>query len=101
MYIWLNAYCLLQAVVPVIKPDVEAQQIPDFLWGHVNADLNNLQRVLGCSIDDIFILMHSIINNIMITHNQGKVFPYSISIAAFIVIDILLCLILKCFQFLC
>ena len=93
MYIWLNGYCLLQAVVAVIKPDVEAQQIPDFLWGHVNADLNTLQRVLGCSIDDVFILVHSIINNIMITHNQGKVFLYSVWIAAFIVMDILRCLV--------
>ena len=89
MYIWLNGYCLLQAVVAVIKPDVQAQQISDFLWGHVNADLNTLQRVLGCSIDDVFILMQSIINNIMITHNKGKVFLYSVWIAAFIVMDIL------------
>ena len=57
----------------LIKPDMVAQDIPQFLWDHIEADLNNFRRVLGCSIDDVFILMHSIINNIMITHNQGKI----------------------------
>ena len=62
-----------QAVAGLMKPMVEAHNIPQFLWDHIEADLDNLRRILGCSIDDVFILIHSIINNMMITHNPGNI----------------------------
>ena len=65
-------FSFLQAVAGLIKPMMEAPNVPQFLWDHIDADLNNLQRVFGCSIDDVFILMHSIINSMMITHNPGN-----------------------------
>ena len=57
----------------MIKLDLEINGVAEFLWQHIVADLNDLQRGQGRSGDDIILLAHSIITKIMNTHGPGTV----------------------------
>ncbi|KAK3585576.1 hypothetical protein CHS0354_036763 [Potamilus streckersoni] len=53
------------AVSQFIKPDIAEDMVSQFLWQHIEHDLDDLHRALGKSLDDIFITLHSILSDIM------------------------------------
>ncbi|KAH3735719.1 hypothetical protein DPMN_042254 [Dreissena polymorpha] len=55
----------VQQVNAVIKPDLEDNQVPGFLLDHIRSNINDLQRALGRSGDDVLLLMHIAINIMM------------------------------------
>ncbi|XP_060586335.1 E3 ubiquitin-protein ligase rnf213-alpha-like [Ruditapes philippinarum] len=60
-----------QAIQRLIRPDIDVNNVVEFLWAHINLDIDDLQRTLGRSIDDALLLMHTIVNQIMRIHNDG------------------------------
>ncbi|KAH3728508.1 hypothetical protein DPMN_054465, partial [Dreissena polymorpha] len=58
-------FCPVQQVQSIIKPDLETDQISGFLLDHIRNNINDLQRALGRSADDVFLLMHIAINTML------------------------------------
>ncbi|KAL3881510.1 hypothetical protein ACJMK2_027942 [Sinanodonta woodiana] len=53
------------ALSQLIKPDIAEDMVSQFLWQHIEHDLDDLHRTLGKSLDDVFIIMHSILSGVM------------------------------------
>ncbi|KAK3585587.1 hypothetical protein CHS0354_036774 [Potamilus streckersoni] len=68
----LGANINLQAVSQFIKPMISSHAVPQFLWQHIEHDLDDLHRALGKSLDDIFIILHSILSGMMEGHNENE-----------------------------
>ncbi|KAK3585578.1 hypothetical protein CHS0354_036765 [Potamilus streckersoni] len=60
------------AVSEFIKPNINNGTVPQFLWQHIEHDLDDLHRALGKSLDDIFIILHSILSGMMEGHNENE-----------------------------
>ncbi|XP_052808680.1 E3 ubiquitin-protein ligase rnf213-alpha-like isoform X1 [Mya arenaria] len=58
-------------MVSIVRPDIEEGNIQHFLWEHIETDIGYLHRALGRSVDDVLLLMHCVIQNIMVKHNEG------------------------------
>ncbi|XP_053396339.1 E3 ubiquitin-protein ligase rnf213-alpha-like isoform X2 [Mercenaria mercenaria] len=69
---YIGAGSNLQGIHILIKPDIEINSVAQYLWAHLNLDLEDLQRALGRSIDDVLLLMHTIVDNVMKIHNAGE-----------------------------
>ncbi|WAR07202.1 R213A-like protein, partial [Mya arenaria] len=59
-------------MVSIVRPDIEEGNIQHFLWEHIETDIGYLHRALGRSVDDVLLLMHCVIQNIMVKHNEGS-----------------------------
>ncbi|WAR07210.1 RN213-like protein, partial [Mya arenaria] len=59
-----------QHMVPIVRPDVAEDNIRHFFWEHIETSIGDLQRALGRSVDDVLLLMHCVIQNIMVKHNE-------------------------------
>ncbi|XP_053388236.1 E3 ubiquitin-protein ligase rnf213-alpha-like [Mercenaria mercenaria] len=62
----------LQGVQMLIKPDIEENQVQEFLWTHIQLDIDDIQKALNRSADDVLLFMHTIIDCILRTHNEGE-----------------------------
>lgn len=60
-----------QGVHMLIKPDIEVNQVEEFVWAHIQLDVDDLHRALGRSVDDVLLLMHTVIDSIMRNHHDG------------------------------
>ncbi|KAL3881507.1 hypothetical protein ACJMK2_027939 [Sinanodonta woodiana] len=60
------------AVSKFIKPDITEDMVPQFLWQHIEHDLVDLHRTLGKSLDDVFIIMHSILSSMVERHRDNE-----------------------------
>ncbi|XP_056014152.1 E3 ubiquitin-protein ligase rnf213-alpha-like isoform X2 [Ostrea edulis] len=70
MAMYLGACVNLQAIQSVIKPDLQDDNVLPFLWAHIEKDLTTVQKAIGRSVDDVYILMHKICNDIMVKHRN-------------------------------
>ena len=73
---------LFQAVQMLVVPRIQDAEIPEFLWQHILTDLNDLQRGMGKSIDDIFVLLHATLDRMTKTQDKGRVNVLYISFTA-------------------
>ncbi|XP_053396355.1 E3 ubiquitin-protein ligase rnf213-alpha-like [Mercenaria mercenaria] len=62
----------LQGVQMLIKPDVEENQVEQFLWRHIQLDVDDISRSLNRSADDVLLFMHTIIDCIFRTHREEE-----------------------------
>ncbi|KAL5009497.1 hypothetical protein ScPMuIL_011802, partial [Solemya velum] len=53
-----------QAVQSMIHPDIEVEDVPQFLWEHIIVDLDILQNILNKNMDEIILMMHIVVDNI-------------------------------------
>ncbi|KAL3881508.1 hypothetical protein ACJMK2_027940, partial [Sinanodonta woodiana] len=60
------------AVTKFIKPDITEDTVPQFLWQHIEHDLVDLHRTLGKSLDDVFVIMHSILSSMVERHRDNE-----------------------------
>ncbi|XP_053396342.1 E3 ubiquitin-protein ligase rnf213-alpha-like isoform X2 [Mercenaria mercenaria] len=60
-----------QGIQRLIKPDIDMNDVVNFLWSHINLDIDDLHRTLGRSIDDVLLLMHTIVDHVLKMHNDG------------------------------
>ena len=65
---------LLQGVQSLIKPDIDINGVEEFLWAHIQQDIDDIHRALGRSVDDVLLLMHTIVDHILRVHNEGDIF---------------------------
>ncbi|XP_053396009.1 E3 ubiquitin-protein ligase rnf213-alpha-like [Mercenaria mercenaria] len=61
----------LQGVHLLIKPDIAINDVEEFLWAHIQQDVDDIHRTLGRSVDDVLLLMHTTVDHIMRAHNEG------------------------------
>ncbi|XP_053396010.1 E3 ubiquitin-protein ligase rnf213-alpha-like [Mercenaria mercenaria] len=61
----------LQGVHALIKPDIDNNGVEEFLWAHIQQDVDDIHRTLGRSVDDVLLLMHTAVDYIMRAHNEG------------------------------
>nr|XP_022293483.1 E3 ubiquitin-protein ligase rnf213-alpha-like isoform X1 [Crassostrea virginica] len=72
MAMYLGANVNLQAIQSIIKPDLEVDNVLPFLWAHIEKDLQTIQRAVGRSVDDVYILMHRICRDMMEKRRGGQ-----------------------------
>eukprot|EP00105_Crassostrea_gigas_P007927 XP_011422344.1 PREDICTED: E3 ubiquitin-protein ligase rnf213-alpha [Crassostrea gigas] len=72
MAMYLGANINQQAIQSLIKPDLDADNVLPFLWAHIEKDLLTIQRAVGRSVDDVYILIHSICRDMMRKHRGGQ-----------------------------
>lgn len=53
---------LKQDVCKLINPAIPTATVPEFLWDHINKDIDTLRIALGRSLDDVLMFLHSIIH---------------------------------------
>ena len=61
----------LKAAAQVIKPRCKPCDAAEFLWRHLQRDLDVLGRALGCSVDDAALAVHLVLHR-MISINGGQ-----------------------------
>ena len=60
-----------KATAQVIEPRCEPSDVAEFLWRHLQRDLDVLARALGRSVDDAALTVHLVLHR-MISHNGGE-----------------------------
>lgn len=65
----------LQSVQKIIKtePDIQEMEVFQFLLEHINLDIESLHQILGKGKDDIFLMMHFILNDIVMKHTSAVI----------------------------
>lgn len=48
------------------------EQLPDFFWKHLHQDFEILHKTLGRSIDEVSIIVHLVLQDILRTNPKGK-----------------------------
>ena len=61
----------LKAAAQVIKLQCDSRAAAEFLWRHLQRDLDVLGRALGCSVDDAALTVHLVLHR-MISINGGE-----------------------------
>ncbi|XP_052808614.1 E3 ubiquitin-protein ligase rnf213-alpha-like isoform X2 [Mya arenaria] len=69
-----------EQIVPIVHPDIEKDNIRQFFWEHIGINIGDIQRYLGRSVDDVLLLMHNVIQNIMVKHAIGFTVDVDISL---------------------
>ena len=60
-----------KATAQLITPSCSSQSVGQFLWQHLQRDLDVLSRALRCSVDDAALTVHLALQQ-MISLNRGK-----------------------------
>ncbi|KAK3585590.1 hypothetical protein CHS0354_036776 [Potamilus streckersoni] len=63
-----------EAICQLIKPKITENMVIQFLMEHTQRDLNDLHRALGRSSDDVFVMLHCILNQVMQECNEKEKF---------------------------
>ena len=63
--------CPSKATAQVIRPPCEPERVTDFLWQHMQRDLDVLGRALGRSVDDAALTVHVVLQR-LISVNGGQ-----------------------------
>ncbi|XP_052062678.1 E3 ubiquitin-protein ligase rnf213-alpha-like isoform X2 [Mytilus californianus] len=70
---YLGANINLQAVCQSIKPNIEETEVCCYILEHIDLDLTSLQNILGKNRDDVMVLMHYLLVQIMVSHTAAVV----------------------------
>ena len=71
MYIGANTNS--GAVCQSIKPNIEQDDVDTYLLEHIDLDLTSIQNVLGKNKDDVLILIHFLLAQIMNGHTMAVI----------------------------
>ncbi|VDI64880.1 Hypothetical predicted protein, partial [Mytilus galloprovincialis] len=71
MYIGTNNNA--QAICRSIKPDIEENDVPKYLLSHIQKDLRSISTVLGKSVENILLLIHYLLAEIMNSRTQARI----------------------------
>ncbi|VDI70333.1 Hypothetical predicted protein [Mytilus galloprovincialis] len=63
----------LEAVCQFIKPNIDASVVCGYIMEHIKLDLQSIQRVLGKSNDEVYLLIHYILADIVNKHNMNVI----------------------------
>ncbi|XP_053396017.1 E3 ubiquitin-protein ligase rnf213-alpha-like [Mercenaria mercenaria] len=73
MAMYLGVGSDTKGIQELIKPDIETDQVEEFLWRHIQLDVNDIQRAITRSVDDVLLFMHCIINGITKNHDSENI----------------------------
>lgn len=62
---YCNCLIILQAVCSTIKPEIEQGEVHTYILEHMQKDLKSIATVLGKSKEDVLILIHYLLSEIM------------------------------------
>ncbi|XP_052238406.1 E3 ubiquitin-protein ligase RNF213-like [Dreissena polymorpha] len=62
----------VEQIQAIIKPQIATTEVSDFIMNHIKANVSDLKRALGRSVDDVILLMHVVIDKI---EKEGEAFP--------------------------
>jgi hypothetical protein len=79
-YIYCNTLKFLQAVCQSIKSNIEQGDVGAYLLEHIDLDLTSIQKVLGKNKDDVLILIHVLLTQIMNRHTMAVIGKHQIII---------------------
>ena len=66
-----SSICSSKETAQLITPSCSSQSVGQFLWQHLQRDLDVLSRALGCSVDNAALTVHLALQR-MISLNGGK-----------------------------
>lgn len=69
-------YYFWKAICRCIKPDISETKVPSYLLGHIQSDLRSISTVIGRSEENVLVLIHFLLAEIMNNHTQtgiGKI----------------------------
>lgn len=56
----------------MVTPRIAIQEVGAYMWQHCARDVQVLQKVLGRSADDIYLLLHHLCHTMATIHHTGK-----------------------------
>ncbi|VDH99627.1 Hypothetical predicted protein [Mytilus galloprovincialis] len=61
------------AIRSAIKPDIEKDNVLEFLLGHIEKDLKSISSVLGKSVEDVLVLIHFLLEESVNSKTQARI----------------------------
>lgn len=60
----------------LISPKISSDTVPDFLWAHLNKDIETLQASFDRSLDDVIMFLHTTVQSLFEEDSKfaGKAF---------------------------
>ena len=52
-------------IVPLVKPHVPVQALPEFFWSHLDKDIELLGRAIGRGYEEAAIVIHLVLKEIL------------------------------------
>lgn len=62
----------MKDICSIVKTEVKAPKLPIFFWEHLVMDLKSLQTVLSMGLDDVALLIHIVMADIIKTPSTGQ-----------------------------
>jgi len=53
----------VQLVAQLIVPAVNPNDVMQFLWQHMRCDVDTIHTAVGCSLDDVLVLVHLLLKH--------------------------------------
>ncbi|XP_076109129.1 E3 ubiquitin-protein ligase rnf213-alpha-like [Mytilus galloprovincialis] len=73
MAMYIGANNNAQAICRSIKPDIEENDVPKYLLSHIQKDLRSISTVLGKSVENVLLLIHYLLAEIMNSRTQARI----------------------------
>ena len=66
----------VQLVAQLIHPAVTRDEVMPFLWQHMRCDVDTVHTAVGCSLDDVLVLVHLLLKHTLEAGGLGGVFAF-------------------------
>ncbi len=63
---------LQKSIRLIMNPTVNPDNVKNFFWDHLNKDLNLIGKTLNLNMDEVFIILHFIFNDIMTSVKSSR-----------------------------
>ncbi|XP_071137105.1 E3 ubiquitin-protein ligase rnf213-alpha-like [Mytilus edulis] len=73
MAMYIGANNNAQAICRSIKPDIEEDDVHSYLLSHIQKDLRSISTILGRSVENVLVLSHFLLAEIMNSHTQARI----------------------------
>jgi len=74
--LYINISCVfVQLVAQLINPAVNPNEVRQFLWQHMRCDIDTVHTAVGCSLDDVLVLVHLLLKHALETGGRGGLLP--------------------------
>ena len=66
----------VQLVAQLIYPAVTRDEVTWFLWQHMRCDVDTMHTAVGCSLDDVLVLVHLLLKHMLEHRGLGGMFLF-------------------------
>lgn len=60
----------------LIQPAVSPNEVMQFLWQHMRSDVDTVHTAVGCSLDDVLVLIHLLLKHALETATRGGLLSF-------------------------